>query len=167
MNTAYLNAYTIYPLRPTTYLLCFQQHSRVVRSKKEILFKVSGVSWAAGQIERVMLARAGGGQAFVPRSPAPSPQHLFSIPHLPPTSYLLCFHQYSRFCAESSTVVLCFQQHSRVVRSKKETLFKVGGVSWATGQIERVMLARAGGGQAFVPQSPAPSPQPPHLTPDT
>jgi hypothetical protein len=32
-----------------------------------------------------MLARAGGGQALVPQSQAPSPQHLFLIPHLPPT----------------------------------------------------------------------------------
>ncbi|MGD0007500.1 MAG: hypothetical protein ABSE93_03005, partial [Terriglobia bacterium] len=58
------------------------QHSRVVRSEKEILFKVGGVSWAAGQIERVMLARAGGGQAVGP--PAPSACFSFPTYHLPP-----------------------------------------------------------------------------------
>jgi hypothetical protein len=34
---------------------------------------------------RVMLGRAGGGRAFVPQCPALGPQHLFLIPHLPPT----------------------------------------------------------------------------------
>ena len=34
-----------------------------------------------------MLARAGGGQALVPQSQAPSPQHLFLVPHLPPPTY--------------------------------------------------------------------------------
>ena len=32
-----------------------------------------------------MLGRVRGGQAFVPQSQAPSPQHLFLIPNLPPT----------------------------------------------------------------------------------
>jgi hypothetical protein len=38
--------------------------------KKEFLFKVGRLSWAAGQIEQPMLARAGGEKTFVP-SPNP------------------------------------------------------------------------------------------------
>ena len=68
----------------------FNNIPALLRQKKNSFSRLVGLSLAVGQIERVMLARAGGARAFVPRFPAP-----VFLPHLPPTTYHLPYSPFT------------------------------------------------------------------------
>jgi hypothetical protein len=76
----------------------FNNIPALLRQKKNSFSRLVGLSLAVGQIERVMLARAGGARAFVPRFPAP-----VFLPHLPPTTYHL---PYSPFTIHHSPITI-------------------------------------------------------------